>query len=174
MKCLLCRQNFDYVEHLNCHYIEEHRVSTSNNFFQKLFEESGSVATTGSSFKPKKCFRCDKLIPNKKYKKIHNLLCIIAREDITLSKKNPLDYKNIDDEIIIYEISYEKHREYYDFCHSNKTINDFLTNVENKYQVFDDVIIKVGFSIKNFQPVLLPVDGNLHALTNVRYWSTET
>ena len=52
-KCLLCRQTFDDIGHFKSYYRKEHSFSTSNIFFQKLFEISGRVGTTGSSVKPK-------------------------------------------------------------------------------------------------------------------------
>lgn len=70
-----------------------------------------------------------------------------------------LALKNIENIIIFYD--------------SNKIINDFLTNGKSRYQV-GYVIIKAGSFIENFQPVPMSASGNLHVLTSVRYWLTET
>ena len=96
----------------------------------------------------------------------------MVKEDIMLSKINlktikklamtlfmKLALKNIENIMIFYD--------------SNKIINDFLINGKSRYQV-GYVIIKAGSFIENFQPVPMSASGNLHVLTSVRYWLTET
>ena len=49
-------------------------------------------------------------------------------------------------------------------------MNDFLKNVKNRFVPNNDVIIKVGFTIENFQLALEEIGT---PIINSRYWSTE-
>ena len=89
-------------------------------------------------------------------------------------KKIPIDRKPMDiietDYITRYEISHEKHLEYYSFFSSEELIEDFLMNVRSIFKTTGlEVSIMCGFSIQNFQvaPTAVKVP-----MSNSRYWST--
>ena len=54
----------------------------------------------------KKCLRCNKLIPNSIYKKIHNFVMHYGEGIYNIVETKPLDYEDIG-EIEVYEISYD-------------------------------------------------------------------
>ena len=89
-------------------------------------------------------------------------------------KETPIENKPIDiterKYITIYEISYKKHSNYYNFFSSDDLIEDFLTNVKLIFRPANhEVSIMCGFTIQNFQPT--PTLLNL-PMSNSRYWST--
>ena len=55
--------------------------------------------------------------------------------------------------ILKYVISAYRHKEEYDFYDAEKVVDDFLSNVTNKFVTNNDFIIKVGFTIENIQPL---------------------
>ena len=105
MKCLLCKQTFVETKIKKNHYVEKHRVKRNNRLFKRLFEET-SVCSAGKHFKPKECLRCNKLIPNSIYKKIHNFVMHYGEGIYNIVETKPLDYEDIG-EIEVYEISYD-------------------------------------------------------------------
>ena len=98
----------------------------------------------------------------------------MVKEDITLSKINVKTIKKLAMTLLFMKLVLKNIENIMIFYDSNKIINDFLTNGKNRYQVFGYVIIKAGSFIENFQPVPMSASGNLHVLTSVRYWLTET
>ena len=51
-----------------------------------------------------------------------------------------------------YAISAYKHKDEHDFHDAESVVTDFLSNVKNRFEANNDVIIKVGFTIENIQP----------------------
>ena len=95
------------------------------------------------------------------------------KEDITLSKINLKTIKKLAMTLLFMKLALKNIENIMIFYDSNKIINDFLTNGKSRYQV-GYAIIKAGFFIENFQPVPMSASGNLHVLTSVRYWLSET
>ena len=86
----------------------------------------------------------------------------------------PFELKPMDMEkyglITKYAISTYKHRNEYDFYDAESVVTDFLNNVKNRFVANNNVIIKVGFTIENIQPLPREIGT---PIINSRYWSTE-
>lgn len=142
---MFCKQTFVETEILKTDHSEKHLVKRNNRFLKRLLEET-SVFSAGKHFKLKKCLRCDKLITNSEYEKIHNFVTHYGERRYNIVENKPLVYKDISD-IEGYENGCEKHHEYHDFYNSDKTVGEFLTNVKNWYCIFGDVSFKCSSSI---------------------------
>ena len=164
MKCLLCKFNSKNKLELENHYINFHNVDKENNYFKKLLKENNDV------FVGERCSKCDEFIPTAEYKKSHNFLKHYKDGKELISDEKPISIVEIGNNIRKYEIKYSEHSSYYDFFNSEKVVDDFLSNVRRKIKRRNEYfLIRSGFSIENFQPVL---DSYNEPLKDTRYWST--
>ena len=70
-----------------------------------------------------------------------------------------------------FEITFKEHSSYYDFFDSVAVVDNFLAQVKNVMQRYEnDVLLRAGFSIENIQQAL---DHYSEPLLQTRYWSTE-
>ena len=69
-----------------------------------------------------------------------------------------------------YEISVNKHADYYDFGNTQQVVDDFLRKVRSKFRPGSDILLKCRFLIENVQPSL---HENLIPILSTRYWLTE-
>ena len=165
MKCLLCKFNSKNKLELENHYINFHNVDKENNYFKKLLKENNDV------FVGERCSKCDEFIPTAEYKKSHNFLKHYKDGKELISDEKPISIVEIGNNIRKYEIKYSEHSSYYDFFNSEKVVDDFLSNVRRKIKRRNEYfLIRSGFSIENFQPVL---DSYNEPLKDTRYWSTD-
>ena len=67
-----------------------------------------------------------------------------------------------------FEITVNKHGEYYDFEKSEEVVNDFLKNVCSRFKPSGLKLIKCSFVIENIQQSV-----NLTPILNTRYWTTD-
>ena len=92
------------------------------------------------------------------------------------SEKKPAEFKTIDirkdNEIIIYDINFEKHSNDYNFYNSQELVDEFLFNVKSRFKPKNKFFFKADFSIENIEnaPLTSP---NLTDITNTRYWTTD-
>ena len=111
-----------------------------------------------------------KFIATKKYLSQHNVL-----EHYIDGEKKPAEFKTIDitkdNDIIIYNINFEKHSNEYNVYDSQELVDEFLFNVKSRFKPKNKVFFKCDFSIENIQNVPL-TSPNLTDITNTRYWST--
>ena len=164
MKCLLCKFNSKNKLELENHYINFHNVDKENNYFKKLLKENNDV------FVGERCSKCDEFIPTAEYKKSHNFLKHYKDGKELISDEKPISIVEIGNNIRKYEIKYSEHSSYYDFFNSEKVVDDFLSNVRIKIKRTNEYfLIRSGFSIETFQPVL---DSYNEPLKDTRYWST--
>ena len=164
MKCLLCKFNSKNKLELENHYINFHNVDKENNYFKKLLKENNDV------FVGERCSKCDEFIPTAEYKKSHNFLKHYKDGKELISDEKPISIVEIGNNIRKYEIKYSEHSSYYDFFNSKKVVDDFLSNVRIKIKRTNEYfLIRSGFSIETFQPVL---DSYNEPLKDTRYWST--
>ena len=164
MKCLLCKFNSKNKLELENHYINFHNVDKENNYFKKLLKENNDV------FVGERCSKCDEFIPTAEYKKSHNFLKHYKDGKELISDEKPISIVEIGNNIRKYEIKYSEHSSYYDFFNSEKVVDDFLSNVRIKIKRTKEYfLIRSGFSIETFQPVL---DSYNEPLKDTRYWST--
>ena len=161
MKCLLC--NYD-GDHIKLYYIDYYRINKNNYFFKQLFQKNNFCIEQN-------CIRCQKFIPTNKFMVQHNFL-----EHYESGERKPAEFKSVDiiknKEITIYQISFDKHSEEYDFYNSHEIIDNFLLNVKSLYKPKYKVLFKADFSIENIQNASV-VSPNTTDIVNVRYWSSE-
>ena len=90
-------------------------------------------------------------------------------------EKKPAEFKTIgirkDNEIIIYNINFEKHSDEYNFYNSQELVDEFLFNVKSRFKPLNKVIFKTDFSIENIQNASLTLP-TFTDITNTRYWTT--
>ena len=125
MKCLLYSASFDNEERLIEHYVEYHKVDRNNTFFQKLFQP----AKKGSIFR--KCLRCGDFLSTENFKVKHDFLKHYADGDSVPFEDKPIEIAKTR-KITKYEISVNKHADYYDFGNTQQVVDDFLRNVCSK------------------------------------------
>ena len=165
MKCLFCKFKSKNKLELENHYINFHNVDKENNYFKKLLKENNDV------FVGERCSKCDEFIPTAEYKKSHNFLKHYKDGKELISDEKPISIVEIGNNIRKYEIKYSEHSSYYDFFNSERVVDDFLSNVRRKIKRTNEYfLIRCGFSIENFQPVL---DSYNEPLKDTRYWSTD-
>ena len=115
------------------------------------------------------CLRCGDFLSTENFKVKHDFLKHCADGDSV-----PFEDKLV--EIVKtrnrtkYEISVNKHADYYDFGNEQQVVDDFLRNVRSKFRPRSDVLLKCGFRIENIQPSL---HENWIPILSTRYWSTE-
>ena len=90
-------------------------------------------------------------------------------KDIPFEEK-PLDVSKFLD-LLIYSIEFQKHSDFYNFYNSDKCVEEFLKNVQYKFQSNHKNSFKGSFYIENKQN---SVTNDLAPLVDTRYWSTET
>ena len=165
MKCLLCKFNSKNKLEVEKYYINFHNVDKENNYFKKLLKENNDV------FVGERCSKCNEFIPTAEYRKSHNFLKHYKDGKELISDEKPISIVEIGNNIRKYEIKYSEHSSYYDFFNSEKVVDDFLSNVRRKIKRTNEYfLIRCGFSIENFQPVL---DSYSEPLKDTRYWSTD-
>ena len=164
MKCLLCNYTDDNLDKIEDHYINYHRINKNNLFFRQLMLNKDALLNID-------CIRCQKFIATKKYLSQHNFL-----EHYVDGEKKPAEFKTIDirkyNEIIIYNINFEKHSNEYNFYNSQELVDKFLFNVKSRFKPQNNVFFKADFSIESIQnaPLTSP---NVTDITNTRYWTTD-
>ena len=160
MKCLLCGITAD-KDALFKHYVDYQRVDSQNYFFKYLFlTDNYSLCSS--------CCRCNECITTKKHQRQHNFLEHYQERNKILIEEKPIEIKQAQ-LLKTYEISFEKHSNYYDFY--EQVISDFLLNVQQRFKsIGQDVSIKCGISIENIQP---PPTNYTIAMVNSRYWTTD-
>ena len=162
-RCLLCGKKFQSEAELRDHYINFHKVDSSNNFFKKLFHECTTNRTLNKNFS-----LCGEFLTDLNYKKSYDFVRHYEKGKKTLVEDKPSEILNTAN-ITKYQISYAKHSEDYDFTNSEQVVNEFLTNVKLHFKPGGRVQIKGSFATENYQP---SVSEEYPVLYNTRYWST--
>ena len=164
MNCLLCNYfGSGTDEDLIKHYISYHRINPENSFFLKLFKaENGLIC--------KECIRCNEFLTTKAGAKKHNFLKHYLDGEEKSREFKPIDIIKRRD-ITIYQISFAKHSEEYDFYDPGNTVHEFLFNVKNLFEPSSTVLFKANFAIENIQSAPLGVD-NTADIKSLRYWAT--
>ena len=146
MNCLLCNFVGSSTGELNKHYILYHRINPENYFFLEIFkDENGWLC--------KECIRCNEFLITKKQLAKHNFLKHYAD-----GNEKPVEFKPVDKtkkrDITIYQISFAKQSQEYDFFDTKKTVDEFLFNVKNLF-VSDKTdfifLFKADFAIENIK-----------------------
>ena len=155
MKCLLCNRQPPNQNEIREHYITGHGIDPNNWFCNNLFKCQNEI------FRARKCLRCEDIIPTLEIKTSHDFLKYYKDGQVKPERQEL---------ITKYEISADKHGHEYDFQNAESVVNNFLRNVKSRFVPNNDVIIKVGFSIENYQPAR---QENEAPIINARYWWTE-
>ena len=164
MKCLLCNYISNSIDDIKDHYTIYHKINKNNFFFQQLLLNQNGFLNSD-------CARCHEFLTTKKFMAKHNFL-----KHYIDGERKPAEFKPIEiirnQEVTIYQITYEKHSDEYDFYNSTEVVEDFLFNVKRLYKPANKVIFKGSFSIENIQnaPIISP---DIADMKSQRYWSTQ-
>ena len=167
MKCLLCQYKTNDKNELKKHYLKYHNVDENNFFFKRLIDQKNNV------IHGRKCKYCNDFVFSNKVnhdflKHYDKGLSIDFDGDTDLDK--PINVTQVGD-IKKFEITFKEHSSYYDFFDSVAVVDNFLAQVKNVMQRYEnDVLLRAGFSIENIQQAL---DHYSEPLLQTRYWSTE-
>ena len=164
MICFLCGFKSNVLDDLKKHYVNYHKINANNFFFLKLFTKQNSLIC-------KECARCNKFLTTDLSMTKHNFL-----KHHNDGERKPAEYKPIDiikrGEITLYQITYDKHSDEYNFFDSEEIVEDFLFNIENLYKPLSNVMFKADFAIVNIQAAPI-VSNDISDIKNIRSWSTE-
>ena len=163
MKFLLCDYKSSNVDDIRKHYIVYHKINERNFFFLQLFDNQNGLIC-------RDYLRCHQFLRTKLFMTKHNFL-----KHYLDGERKPAEFKPIDiikkQDITLYQISFEKHTDEYDFYNSEEVVDDFLFNVKRVFKPSNNVLFKGDFSIENIQTVPLssPDIGDIKSLC---CWST--
>ena len=162
MKCLLCSSIFDNNEELIGNYITCHKISANIRFFQKLFQPNKKCSVFS------KCLRCDDFLTTSDFKIKHDFLKHNEGYN-NLFEDKPADVGKTAN-LLKFEITVNKHGNYYDFENSKEVVDDFLKNIRSQFKPSGLKLINCSFVIKNAQQSAFE---NLRPILNTRYWTTD-
>ena len=165
MKCLLCQYKTNDKNELKKHYLKYHNVDENNLFFKKLIDQRNNV------IHGRKCKDCNEFVFSNKVN--HDFLKHYDKGlsiDFDGNLDKPINTTQMGD-VKKFEITFKEHSSYYDFFDSVAVVDNFLAQVKNVMQRYEnDVLLRAGFSIENVQQAL---DNYSEPLVQTRYWSTE-
>ena len=158
MKCLLCSSKFNDQKTLLDHYLSYHNIDENYWFFQKLVQAKNKTLL-------RNCVRCSKFLTTEKHKATHDFL-----EHYEDGKNIPFEEKPLDISkfpgLTIYYTDFQKYSDFYNFYNSEKFVDDFLKNVNYKFEPNQKNWFKCSFYIENKQNSVTP---NLQPLLDTRY-----
>ena len=168
MKCLLCEYKTNDKNELKKHYLKYHNVDENNLFFKKLIDQKNNV------IHGRKCNYCDEFVFSNKvnhdFLKHYEKGLSIDFDDDNGNLDKPINITNVGG-VKKFEITFKEHSSFYDFFDSVAVVDNFLAQVKNVMQRYEnDVLLRAGFSIENVQQAL---DNYSEPLVQTRYWSTE-
>ena len=117
MKCLLCNYISNSVDDIKKHYTIYHKINKNIFFFQQLLLNQNGFLNSD-------CARCHELLTTKKFMEKQNFL-----KHYIDGEREPAEFKPIEiirnQEVTIYQITYEKHSVECDFYNSTEVVEDF-------------------------------------------------
>ena len=146
-QCLLCILDFKDKNSLQKHYIDKHKINSTNWFFKALFKK------VNNGFSVRKCYCCEQFLTRRNEEKSHNFL-----KHYQKGGQLPLEYKAIEikteETYKKFSIELEKHKNSYDFADPVKLPEDFFNVVDIKFNtdVEKELVFKSTFTIVNYQP----------------------
>ena len=163
MECLLYFSSFDDNEELIQHYITYHKIDPNNRFFQKLFQSNKNCSVF------RKCLRCDDFLTTSDFKIKHDFLKHYNEGYNDLFEDKPVDVEKTAN-LLKFEITVNKHGDYYHFENSEEVVDDFLKNVCLRFKSSGLKLIKCQFVIENIQQSAFE---NLIPILNTRFGTTD-
>ena len=163
MKCLLCSSSFDNDDELIEHYITYHKIDPNNRFFQKLLQSKKNCSVFH------KCLRCDDFLTTSDFKIKHDFLKHSNEGYNDLFEDKPADVEKTAN-LLKFEITVNKHGDYYDFENSEEVAGNFLKDVHSRFKPSTLKLIKCLFVIENIQQRAFE---NLRPILNTRNWTTD-
>ena len=164
MNCLLSEYKSNSVDDIKKYYIVYHKINERNFFFLQLFDNQNGLIC-------KDCLRCHEFLTTKIFMTKHNFL-----KHYLDGERKPAKCKRIDiikkQDITLYQISFEKHSDEYDFFNSEEVVDYFLFNVKRIFKPSNSVLFKGDFSIENTQTAPLN-SPDIADIKSLRYWSTD-
>ena len=122
MRCLLCNFDSSNKDQVKAHYIFYHRIDPGNYFFNTLF-------SLKNSYFAKDCFHCGEFLVTKEEKAIHNFLNHYELVEEIPTEEKPVKIIN-NGELTIYQISYNEHKQHYDFYDAEKITDELIFQVK--------------------------------------------
>ena len=123
IKCLYS-PSFDNDEELIEHYITYHKIDRNNRFFQKLFQSNKNCSVF------RKCLRCDDFLTTSDCKIKYDFLKHYNKGYNDLFEDKHVGIEKTAN-LLKFEITVNKHGDYYDSENSEVVIDDFLKNVRS-------------------------------------------
>ena len=165
MNCLLC--NFvdsRGKDQLFKHYVFYHKINPRNYFFLHLFKDNEN------SLICKECVRCHEFLISKVEYNKYNILK--HYED---GENKPIELKAVEiikkEDITIYQISFSKHSQEYDFFDPEQVVDEFLFNAKNLFKPTTYTLFKADFAIENIQNAIIGI-ADTTDIKSLRYSST--
>ena len=144
MSCLLCSSSFDNDEELIEHYITYHKIDPNNRFFQKLFQSNNNCSVF------RKCLRCNDFLTTSDFKIKYDFLKHYNKGYNDLFEGKHVDIEKTAN-LLKFEITVNKHGDYYNFDNSEEVADDFLKNVHLIFKPSGLKLIKCLIVIENIQ-----------------------
>ena len=144
MSCLLCSSSFDNDEELIEHYITYHKIDPNNRFFQKLFQSNNNCSVF------RKCLRCNDFLTTSDFKIKNDFLKHYNKGYNDLFEGKHVDIEKTAN-LLKFEITVNKHGDYYNFDNSEEVADDFLKNVHLIFKPSGPKLIKCLIVIENIQ-----------------------
>ena len=163
MKCLLCSSKSKGQKELLDHYLSYQNIDENNWFFQKLFQRNNKTLL-------KNCTRCNEFLATEKQKAVYEFLKHYDDRNNIPFEEMPLDIVRYPG-LRRYYTEFKKHSSFYNFCDSEKCVEDFLQNIKYRFKSTNKKWFKCSFNIENTQNSIRP---DLQPLLNTRYCTTET
>ena len=101
--------------------------------------------------------------------KKHDFLKHYNEGEYDLFEDKPIDIEKTVN-LLKFEITVNKHGEYYDFENSEEVVDDFFKNVRSHFKPSGLKLIKCSLVIENIQQSVFE---NLTPILNTRYWTTD-
>ena len=163
MKCLLCDFSSNDEQKVKKHYIYYHRINQKNHFYMNLLDVKNALFCMG-------CCGCGDFLVSKKDRVSHNFLKHYEEGDEKPAEEKPVKVIKTP-ELTIYQISYNEHKDEYDFYDAEKLVDELVFNVKNLFNPSTEVAFKADFVIENKQDAPSGVL-NTADIKTLLYWTT--
>ena len=113
--------------------------------------------------------RCDDFLPTSDFKAKHDFLKHYDEGYNDFFEDKPVDIVKTAS-LLKFEITVNKHSDYYNFKNSEEVVDHFFKNVRSRFKAITLKLIKCAFIIENIQRSAFE---NLRPIINTRWWTTD-